>query len=87
MPSNPAKPFLVPRRDDPQLQRLNEKHSETGCGQTCWRCVWRLCARGPSGRLWPSKPLLSLDRRLQKGLEFLLGRYYCSSRPCPLDEQ
>jgi hypothetical protein len=24
MPSNLAKPFLVPRRDDPQLQRLNE---------------------------------------------------------------
>ena len=24
MPSNPAKPFLVPRRADPQLQRVNE---------------------------------------------------------------
>jgi hypothetical protein len=24
MPSSPAKPFLVPRRDDPQLQRVNE---------------------------------------------------------------
>jgi hypothetical protein len=24
MPSNPAKPFLVPRMDDPQLQRVNE---------------------------------------------------------------
>jgi hypothetical protein len=24
MPSNPAKPFLVPRRDDPQLQLVNE---------------------------------------------------------------
>jgi hypothetical protein len=24
MPSNPAKPFLVSRQDDPQLQRLNE---------------------------------------------------------------
>jgi len=24
MPSNPAKPFLVSRADDPQLQRLNE---------------------------------------------------------------
>jgi hypothetical protein len=23
MPSNPAKPFLVSRTDDPQLQRLN----------------------------------------------------------------
>jgi hypothetical protein len=24
MPSNPAQPFLVPRRDDPQLQLVNE---------------------------------------------------------------
>ena len=24
MPSSPAKPFLIPRRDDPQLQRVNE---------------------------------------------------------------
>jgi hypothetical protein len=28
MPSNPAKPFLVPRDDDPQLQLLNEKISK-----------------------------------------------------------
>ena len=27
MPSSPAKPFLVPRRDDPQLQRVNESIS------------------------------------------------------------
>ena len=28
MSSNPAKPFLVPREDDPQLQLLNEKISK-----------------------------------------------------------
>ena len=28
MPSNPAKPFLVSRNDDPQLQLLNEKISK-----------------------------------------------------------
>jgi hypothetical protein len=35
--------------------------------------------------------LLKENARLQKGLEFLLGRYFspgdCSPRPCPLDEQ
>ena len=35
--------------------------------------------------------LLEENARLQKGLEFLLGRYFspgdCSSCPCPLDEQ
>src|SRR5882724_3397840 len=32
MSSNPAKPFLVPRGDDPQLQRLNEKIARlAGC--------------------------------------------------------
>jgi hypothetical protein len=36
MPSNPAKPFLVSRTDDPQLQRLNEN-------------IARLAAVKPSG--------------------------------------
>jgi len=35
MPSNPAKPFLVSRTDDPQLQRLNANISKIGRGQTC----------------------------------------------------
>jgi hypothetical protein len=61
MPSNPAKPFLVSREDDPELQPLNEKISKlaavkppaTHLAPSRLRLIW------PT---WPSKLLSTSDR-------------------------
>ena len=56
MPSNPAKPFLVSRTDDPQLQLLNEKISKlaavkpTGDAFSAFALAAHLAGSGHRGR-------------------------------------
>jgi len=58
MPSNPAKPFLVPRTDDPQLQLLNAN-------------IAKLAAAKPAGEAFVAFALAAhlADVAVESGLE------------------
>ena len=61
MPSNPAKPFLVSRTDDPQLQRLNANIAKLAAAKPAGEAFGAF-ALAAHWQIWRLNLLLNLDR-------------------------